>query len=328
MAYSYLLSLSSCVCACYRDAPALSTDQEVSFQQQQLEPEDVVEKEWDDEALAAAQGLANVTTHYHHGGVSSSTTGAANTTAELGTLQTAGMNAASDNIAEKLRVQETKKQLAAAREGMERQAELVRQAKEKQQEQAASAAGTTGTNRFGAAAAGAFGGGGGTGTKWLPPHMRCGGAGTVSGAGVGMGSLRSRMTGGGSQKLDVADNELFPDLAAAEKILEASKPRKGPAVKAPKKSTPGGATWATKTTAKTEAAATATKEEATASKEEVAEPAKVEAVAAAEPQQSPNKEATEPLAASEGTAAAVAPVKKVPTKKKTKKDLSTFKAAA
>jgi len=189
------------------------------------------------------------------------------------------------DIAEKLRVEETKAQLAAAREGMEKEAQRLKEKKEQEKQDAA-----TTKPRFGAAAAGMSGTG-----KWLPPHMRTGAAAPSR---MGWGA------GGPSQKVDTEDQNLFPDLAAADKILEKQKAQ--PAYKVPKK-TPvgGGATWANEKKVKQETTPKV--------KEEIAAPPP----SAAEPEPAPTP--VEPVAAVKQ------PIK---PKKKKKKDISTFKKSS
>ena len=185
-------------------------------------------------------------------------------------------------IAEKLRVEETKAQLAAAREGMEREAAKLKEEKEKKEEHSAAP-------RFAGAAAGLGG------SRWVPPHMRGGGGGAPT-------TIRP----GG--KLDVEDQELFPDLAAADKILEQKEKEQTPAFQVAKK-TPvgGGATWASKPKVKPVAAPAAVEPEV---KEEEA------------------TKDTEPAAPESAPAAATSALPSVtrkPLKKGKKKDLSTFK---
>jgi hypothetical protein len=288
------------------DAPALSTDQEApqqpTFQLDDVDGNGENKSEWDDEALAVA----------FTSGVSLVTSGS--TTAELGTLQN---NSASpfetDDIAEKLKIEETKAQLAAARLGMERQAALL-----KEQKEAAAATSSTTPSLSGT-------------SKWLPPHQR------VS----GMGSLgfRGRMSAVNAAKLDVSDAEIFPDLHQAEKILEAQKPKKPSAGPVKKPGAPGGATWATKSAPVAPASSSAAVTE-----EPVAAPLVTDvppAVPVTESQQQPSDgqqstdagecgtatltEVENATNAAEGTVPS--PAKKVPTKKK-KKDLSTFKTTA
>lgn len=209
-----------------------------------------------------------------------------------------------EDIAEKLRVEETKKKLAAAREGMEREAQRIKEEKEKKEEQATS-------SRFGAAAAG--------GGKWVSSSRARAGGGLSS---MGWGSRMSSQ-----QKVNTEDENLFPDLAAADAILEKQKAEQ-PAYKAPTK-TPvgGGATWGAPVAPaarpklnlkkKTVAEAEKTEEETPAE-----EPAKTEE-APAEPAPEPAAEEPAPqVAPVEAADAAPAPIK--PKKKKKKKDLSTF----
>lgn len=208
-----------------------------------------------------------------------------------------------DDIAEKLRVEETKAQLKAAKEGMARQAALLKE--KKAAESAANTKPATGS-RFASAAASMGSGSGMGGSKWVPPHMR-GGAGTGS-------ALSSRMLS--PQKLDTENEELFPDLAAADKILEEKERADQPVFRAAKK-TPvgGGATWATK---KPTAAAPPAERKPVSlapapSKKDPAPEAK------ATPPEPPAPEKDEPAKAP------VALKPKKPMKKKKKKDISTFK---
>ena len=254
--------------------------------------------EWDDAALAADTITAASTR---------------SATSALGSLSIADSSFGAlhhnhyidpDNIAEKLRVEETKAALAAAREGMEREAQKLAQEKEQKRLEAAGQA-TAGTP------------GAGMGGKWVPSHMR---------GSMGGGSLRARMMGG-SQKLDVADEELFPDLASADKMLAekdaAEKKRASMATNKPITAL-SGATWASKMAAKKserEAAATtgaaAKKVEAPSTAADPVPPEPVKEAAPVEPE----KEAAAPpdLDASKP----VVPKKLV---KRVKKDLSTFKA--
>ncbi|KAL9184457.1 hypothetical protein ACHAXT_002543 [Thalassiosira profunda] len=125
-----------------------------------------------------------------------------------------------DDIAEKLRIEETKAQLAKAKEGMAREAERLKEEKEMKEAKAAAAGG-------GGMGGGAVGGGtGGTGGKWVPSHLRSTGGGTSLSSRFGGGSsLRgpAAMDGTGSstfqKPVDMANEELFPDLADADKIL-------------------------------------------------------------------------------------------------------------
>jgi hypothetical protein len=148
----------------------------------------------------------------------------------------------------------------------------------------------------------------------LPPHMR--GGPTTLGSRLGAG-------GPGSQKFDTEDENLFPDLAAADAILEKQKAQ-GPAYKVTKK-TPagGGSAWGSKTDAPAKKVEEPPSDADQATQEEepkTAEPEESEAVAPAPVVETDtvNKSSSTVSTAK----AAKAPIK--PTKKK-KKDLSTFK---
>lgn len=287
------------------DAPALSTDNDaavaVSGNMNGADPaaadsNDATEQ-WDDEALAA--------TLVQKKAVSS------NNAAELLDMKALDLKRSEQgDIQEKLRLEENKAKLAAAKAGMEKEAQRLKEEKEKKEQGSSSAAAPTGS-RFGAAAAGMTSSGG----KWLPPHMRAGGAPLSSRFGMGPAS----------QKLDTEDENLFPDLAAADAILEKQKSQ-GPAYKVPKK-TPvgGGATWGSKLKkANTEAEEASEPEQAT--QEEEPKEAESESTSAVAPAQATEEGA--PAEAAPEAAQATAAKAPIKPKKKKKKDLSTFKSAS
>ncbi|CAJ1942590.1 unnamed protein product [Cylindrotheca closterium] len=219
-------------------------------------------------------------------------------TAELLDMKALDMKGSEqDGIAEKMRIEQTKAQLAAAKEGMEREAQKLKEEREKKEEDGA----TRNKPRFGAAAAGLAS----SGSKWIPRHMRMEPGAMPRGLGGMMGAQ--------NRKLDTQDEQLFPDLKAADAILEQKKEEERPAYSAPKK-TPvgGGATWGSKPKLKKAA-------------EPKPEPAKAEPEPAKEEPASTEEAKPDPAAAA-AALAAKAPIK--PKKKKKKKDLSTFKAAA
>jgi hypothetical protein len=278
------------------DAPALSTDEiapvvvggdDVAI----TEANDSTEQ-WDDEALAATLTQKKAVA-------------ASGNASELLDMKALDLKRSEQgDIQEKLRLEENKAKLAAAREGMEKEAQRLREEKERK-EQGSSASVKP---RFGAAAAGMAPGG-----TWLPPHMR--GGGTALPGRLGMGSSTS-------QKLDTEDENLFPDLASADAILEKQKSQ-GPAYKAPKKTPAGGGTaWGSKP------------KDAPIKK---SEPDQAESVKAVEPVVAESS-AEMPIAAADsatdaapaqaadaGAANAKVPIK---PKKKKKKDLSTFKSSS
>ena len=214
-----------------------------------------------------------------------------------------------DDVAERLRVEATKAQLARAKEGMAKEAERLAAEKAEKEAKAAERA----------AARPAAGG------RWVPAHMRNAGAVSV---------------GGG---LSSTNEELFPDLAAADKILAekekqeeeerkrmaTSQPirapsgwgnRMGGGSAAPAQRKPLNLAAAPAERKPLKLAPASDKKEATEATEDVVEkkeekPAEAPApVAAAKPA---------PVATAAPTPA---PEKKVLKKKKKKKDLSTFKA--
>jgi hypothetical protein len=280
------------------------------------------EKDWDDEALAASLQRNHKASAI---ALSSSSTG---TTTEL--LDMKALDAkrrTDDDIAERLRIEETKAQLAAAKEGMEREAQRV---KAEQAERSSNNNSNT-SNQTNST----------TGNKWIAPHLR-------SSGGRALPNSSSSLS---SSKFDVQDENLFPDLAAADAILEQKKDQV--AYRIPKK-TPvgGGATWASASTQQQTA-----KETVALPKESqipvATTTAKVSKQTANPEQQSNQKIATavdamtlpstqasssstttakpedipETAVASNISASATpAPVKKVVKKKK--KDMSTFKVAS
>lgn len=289
----------------HSDAPALSTDNDAMAAASSTvtnAPTDAVAtdsndagEQWDDEALAATLTQKK----------------AVATSAELLDMKALDLKRSEQgDIQEKLRVEQNKAKLAAAREGMEKEAQRLKEEKEKKAQEAAAAV----KPRFGAAAAAAAG----RGDIWVPPHLRGGAAAPLNNRG-GLGGLRS-----GTQKLDTEDENLFPDLAAADAILEKQK-QQPVAYKIPKK-TPvgGGATWGSRpklNLKKPEEKAPEPVSEPEPAVQATEKPKEVEEVAT---------KAAEPVPVAESApepakAAAVAPIK---PKKKKKKDLSTFKAAS
>lgn len=209
---------------------------------------------------------------------------------------------ASNSIQERLKLEETKAALQAARDGMEREAQRLKE----QEETKEATESTSSSGRFSAAAQ-SVAGGGTAGKSWVPPHLRAGTAASLT-----------RRTGGGMssfQKVDTKDETLFPDLNTADKILEQEK--KTEAYKPPKK-TPGSwaAARASGTLKKAPAAAPAP------APIKVEEP--VEEVTTEEEAPKPA-----PVPAPSPKLPAATPTKSMPVKKKKKKkDLSTFKPSA
>lgn len=211
---------------------------------------------------------------------------------------------ASNSIQERLKLEETKAALQAARDGMEREAQRLKE----QEENKGTTEPASGSGRFSAAAqnVSASGEGGGAGKSWVPPHLRAGTAASLTrraGGGGGMSSF---------QKVDTKDETLFPDLNTADKILEQEK--KAEAYKPPKK-TPG--SWAA-------ARASGTLKKPAAAPAPV--PKVEEPVVSTKEEEAPKPD---PLPVPVVDPPAPTPTKSMPVKKKKKKkDLSTFKPSA
>mmetsp|Transcript_62887 Transcript_62887/g.153116 ORF Transcript_62887/g.153116 Transcript_62887/m.153116 type:complete len:359 (+) Transcript_62887:151-1227(+) len=318
------------------DAPLMSTDADVQEGGELMNgaagtaaeaTKDAQADQWDDEALAAQTVkrtvVVPVTVKPAAGSAAGGTT--QQKTRDLLDMKSLDLKGnEEEQIAEKLRIEENKNKLAAAREGMEREAQRIKEEKEKKEQEAADKA----SNRFGAAAASVGGPGG---SKWVPSRLRDGGASR-------WGSAASGGFGGGSQKVDTEDQELFPDLAAADAMLE--KQKQDQVAYQPPKKTPvgGGASWASsaakptsrpklnlKPKAKTaeEESTTATTDNAPAALEPASEPSEAApAPAANSPAPAPAADTAPAASTTAASTAAPAPIK--PIKKKKKKDLSTF----
>lgn len=278
------------------DAPMLSTEVDGASQlpasTSLVSPDRPVtdDEQWDDEALAASRsGRKSVQNHE---------------VLDMKSLDSKRNE--QDHIAEKLRVEETKAKLAAARVGMEREAVRLKEEQEKKEQDAKEKA----TARLGTA-----GGGGGT---WVSSRVRDRGA--------AMPSLGARFGGASAtQKLDVQNEELFPDLASAEKILEKKEKDQAPMFKVPKK-TPvgGGASWASKAVqfSPTEVAATPFSPTEAAATPGTAPKVTVEPETPEPEPDQEKKPAASPSQTKLPTAGKVAP-----TKKK-KRDVSSFKPSS
>ena len=127
-----------------------------------------------------------------------------------------------DDVAERLRIEETRAALARAKEGMAKEAERL--AAEKAEKEAKAAARAEAIHGGGSSMGGGTGGGvggGGTGGKWIP-SFRSSTASSASGAGSSIRGPASMGGGAGlgfQKSVDMSNEELFPDLAAADLIL-------------------------------------------------------------------------------------------------------------
>jgi len=130
-------------------------------------------------------------------------------------------NGIENDVAERLRIEDTRAQLAAAREGMEREAERIQ--KEKNEKEIAEKAKEMGKPRFGIQAESPDGGNG----KYVPRHLRGGKDSMTGGSSLNSLEMSRRRMGGGMgnnfmarKNLDTEDENMFPDLAAAVAIPE------------------------------------------------------------------------------------------------------------
>ncbi|KAL3756541.1 hypothetical protein ACHAWU_009935 [Discostella pseudostelligera] len=120
-----------------------------------------------------------------------------------------------DDVAERLRIEETKAALARAKEGMAKEAERLAAEKAEKEAKAAARAEARAESIGGATSAL---GGSGAGGKWVPSFRS-----TASSSGTGS-SIRGPVSMGGvgsgfQKSVDMSNEELFPDLAAADQIL-------------------------------------------------------------------------------------------------------------
>ena len=259
-----------------------------------------------------------------------------------------------DDVAERLRIEETKAQLARAKEGMAKEAERVAAEKEAKEfkKQGGAVAPSGGLGSGG-------GGGGGAGGKWVPSHMRGSGGGSSIRGPASMPSVSVRgpasMDGAGFQRpVDTACEELFPDLAEADKIVKekeereakeiaantvgSSQPARAPAGWGSRMGQPssgGGASAAPAQRRPLNLVKPVERKPLNLSAPKEEPVAKVESPPPSAADEEPKKEEPEPEAGAEKSpepeapkpaAAAAAPKVEKKLKKKKKKDLSTFKA--
>lgn len=215
-----------------------------------------------------------------------------------------------DDIAERMRIEETKKKLAAAREGMEKEAQRLQEEKEakeaKKREQMESQ-----SRRFGVAE-GSVGTAGGVG-KWVPSRFREAAA-SVPAYGASRFQAAASATGY-QRKVDTNDEELFPDLATAGKLIQEAEEQKAANAAAAAAAN------------KAKAAASKPKQDTNAEVEEKEEEKEEKEV---EKQPNVKKESEGDEVKVEVTTSAPissTPGAPIPKKKKKKKDLSTFKPA-
>mmetsp|Transcript_5662 Transcript_5662/g.7238 ORF Transcript_5662/g.7238 Transcript_5662/m.7238 type:complete len:305 (+) Transcript_5662:93-1007(+) len=245
--------------------------------------------DWDESALASKLQI---------GSGNKNATGGTAELLDMKTFQSRGNE--KDDIKEKLRTEEIKAKLAAARDGMKKEEERLKEEKVKKEKKEED-------SRFGAAAANL----GGTvkSTTWLPPHMR------AANSNVGRGMLGSSMSSssGFQRKIDTDNEELFPDLATADKIIAQEEEQKQQAARRTK---PTASPWG----AQKKAAPAPVKESQTEKKKE-------DDIVTSKKESSEEKAEITPAPVSTPVTTAASVVEGLKKKpKKKKKDLSTFKA--
>jgi hypothetical protein len=261
---------------------------------------------WDDEGLAASLLKTKPFSSSHNNNNN-------NTANNTHTVELLDMNSLqlkrNDDIAERLRVEETKAQLAAAKAGMEREAARLN-APPSANVAATPTAVTT--------------------ASWVAPHRRGGGT-----AGMSLSSSSSLRSSHGM--LNTTSQELFPDLRTADAILEKQQQQQQLNQMKPMKLTSsiegvgGGATWGGKPTTTTTRTPLNLKK--ATPKTTIATTKDNPIQSHVEKDMSPVKDEILPivneeinLEATSLTEPAAVPVpKKKPLLKKKKKDLSTFK---
>ena len=281
----------------------------------------LVDKEgWDDEGFGAANRMkpritttsTSTTNHHHHHTVE---------LLDMNTLQLKRRE--EDDIAERLRIEDTKAQLAAAKAGMEREAARLQNSTVT----STTTATTEPTNATG------------VNKSWVPPHMRT----TTSSSTTT--TMASKMS---FKKFDTQSEELFPDLQTADAILlekqqqQPMKPTMSTNTSATTKL--GGATWGGATSTRPtlnlkkvpkkppmESKPTTTTSTTAVVKEDNDVPSVVVEKAPEQVLPIKENEAKEPIIQHDEESLvspmAVVPKKK-PLVKKKKKDLSTFKPSS
>lgn len=199
------------------DAPAVSTSsgnatsvlspvEDIKIGNTSLNPNSAINTADDDDEWASMPTLSTTSTKKNV--VSLNTTGNITELLDMTALQE--RHAKQDDVTNRMKVEETKMALAKAREGMEKEAQRLKEEQEKKEEEArtkaeARAAGAP-TTAFSSA-------GGSTGGKWVPSYRRNGGGNSTLGSSTMFPGAAKRL--GSVSGLDTKDEEAFPDLMAA-----------------------------------------------------------------------------------------------------------------
>lgn len=203
------VDVSQVTSAIHVDAPALSSESDplsLNTATTSKNNNDNSNGDWDENALSAKVAKAAVTP-------------VGTGPAELMDMKALELKRTEqDDIAERMRVEETRAQLAAAKAGMEKEALRLKEEKEfkesKHYEQLSSSSGTKVTSDSG---------------KWIPSHMRqnTGSSRLKISEGTRFGHVRGMGPATGYQrKVDTNDEMIFPDLATADKLIQEEEKQK------------------------------------------------------------------------------------------------------
>lgn len=220
-----------------------------------------------------------------------------------------------DDVAERMRVEETRAALEAARIGMEKEAQRLKDEEEKKKQTSAAPVSSDGGDKSG---------------KWVPVHLR----GNPSAA-LGNSRMMMSKARGKSSIPDTGDEMDFPDLGSANAAIEAQKKaekeRKEKERQRATAKSSGIKNWGVSRPSIGGAPPVRKKLEIKSATKQSSPPAppKVEPptpTPTSEPV--PPKVEKDPVSTPAASASAPAPAPALKKKKKKKKDLSTFKASA
>lgn len=288
------IDVSKAISTVHIDAPAVSSEMDntsTSLSSLSIKEPKMIGGDWDDNDTSQQQKKQPSTATI------SSNTGNGSGPAELLDMKALDKKRnEQDDIAERMRVEENKAKLAAAKAGMEKEALRIKEEQEmkKSQKEANNVAAMPTGDR-----------------KWVPSHLRQASRQPVSSS---SGVFRGR-------KVDMGDENLFPDLATADKMIAKEEQEKLAAAAAIE------AAKATKKSKKLVNKDEKLEPEKEKIDKEAKEASKNDEAAAAAPTPEPKAVATPAPATTSAPSSAVGAglIKK---KKKKKKDLSTFKASS
>mmetsp|Transcript_36085 Transcript_36085/g.52903 ORF Transcript_36085/g.52903 Transcript_36085/m.52903 type:complete len:337 (+) Transcript_36085:34-1044(+) len=219
-----------------------------------------------------------------------------------------------DDVAERMRIEENKSKLQAAKDGMERQAKQMEAEKIAKQEKQQFSQQTSAKPSDGG--------------KWIPSYKRSGPTGGLAARMSAMGMTSSSVGSGAiPRKVDTQDNSAFPDLASAAEISKEKEAFK-PAYVLPKKKKPTGVpAWGASKTGGKPVKAKQTQKSVEKKETAPAPSAPVEVEKAPATSAPVTTTVSTPAPKADSTSTAAPTPAPVVRKKKKKKDLSTFKSS-